>query len=160
VVSGIGWGRLPRRRLRAALRDDEGELAAAVWIAAVVYCAILAAATAAVALTIGAVSDLSAGFVIFGVFFVVLAAAFGTVVGAVAGVPLGLLVAFGQRRLGIRVVATCIPIVAMLLTAAVISGWFGLRSPAAVALETLFTLPAALLIARRYEHLARERPVH
>jgi hypothetical protein len=159
-VSGIGRSRLPWSRLRAALRDDEGELAAAVWIAAVVYCAILAAASAAVALTIGAVSDLSAGFVVFGVFFVVLAAAFGTVVGAVAGVPLGLVVAFGQRRFGVRAVATFIPIVAMLLTAAVISGWFGLRSGAAVGLEALFTLPAALLIARRYEHLARERPLH
>ena len=147
-------------RPRAALRDDEGELAAAVWIAAVVYCAILAAASAAVALTIGAVSDLSAGFVVFGVFVVVLAAAFGTVVGAVAGVPLGLVVAFGQRRFGVRAVAAFIPIVAMLVTAAVISGWFGLRSPAAVGLEALFTLPAALLIARRYEHLARERPLH
>ena len=118
-MSGIPR-RLPRRRLRAALRDEEGELAAAVWIAAVVYCAILAAASAGIALTIGAVSDLSAGFVIFGVFFVVLAAAFGTVVGAVAGVPLGLLVAFGQRRLGVRAVAAFIPVVAMLLTAAVI----------------------------------------
>jgi len=159
-VSGTGRSRPPRRRLRAALRDDEGELAAAVWIAAVVYCAILAAASAGIALTIGAVSDLSAGFLIFGVFFVVLAAAFGTVVGAVAGVPLGLLVAFGQRRLGVRAVAACIPVVAMLLTAAVISGGFGLRSPGAVGLEALFTLPAALLIARRYEHLARERPLH
>ena len=159
-MSGIGRGRLPRRRLRAALRDDEGELAAAVWIAAVVYCAILAAPSAGIALTVGAVSDLSAGFVIFGVFFVVLAAAFGTVVGAVAGVPLGLLVAFGQRRLGVRAVAAFIPVVAMLLSAAVISGWFGLRSPGAVGLEALFTLPAALLIARRYDHLARERPLH
>jgi len=160
VVRGIGRGRAPGRRLRAAVPGDEGELAAAVWIAAVVYCAVLAAATTAVALAISARSDLSAGFVILGVFVVALAAGFGSVVGAVAGVPLGLLVAFGRRRLGVRAVAVCIPVVAMLVTASVISGWFGLRSPAAIGIEALFTLPAALLIARRYEHLARERALH
>jgi hypothetical protein len=142
------------------VRDDESELAAAVWIATVVYCAILAAVAAAVTIAFGSRSDLSAGFVVFGVFVVVIAAGFGTVVGAVAGVPLALLVVFGQRRLGVRGVATFIPLVAMLTCAAVISGWFRLRSLGALGLEALFTLPAALLIARRYERLARGRPLH
>ena len=142
------------------VRDDESELAAAVWIATVVYCAVLAAAVAAVTIAFGSDSDLSAAFVVFGVFVVVIAAGFGTVVGAVAGVPLALLVVFGQRRLGVRGVATFIPLVAMLTCAAVISGWFRLRSLGAVGLEAIFTLPAALLIARRYERLARGRPLH
>jgi len=160
VVWGIGRGRGPRRRLAELVRDDESELAAAVWIASVVYCAVLAAAAAAVTITFGTRADLSVGFVVFGVYAVVIAAGFGSVAGAVAGVPLGLLVALGQRRLGVRGVAAFIPLVAMLTCAAVISGLFRVRSLGGVGLEALFTLPAALLIARRYERLARGRPLH
>jgi predicted DNA repair protein MutK len=50
--------------------------------------------------------------------------------------------------------------VSLLMTAVVVYGWFGTRSRVAIGTAALLTLLGAILIARRYERLARERPLH
>jgi len=53
-----------------------------------------------------------------------------------------------------------LPLVALLLTTGVVYVWFGTRSRAALAVAVFLTLVGGVVIAGRYEHLARSRPLH
>jgi hypothetical protein len=140
---------------------DRDELAGAVWIAAVAYCAVLAAAGMAVTIAAAAHADgsFSAWWIVFGVMLVGVSAAFGVVIGAVLGVPLGLLVTFFHRRLGVRGVSILIPIVTILVTEAIFV-LIGVRSVTALAVVAFLSLVGALMIDRHYQRAARKYPVH
>ena len=136
--------------------DDRSSLAAAVWMSTTAYCAALAAG----AMLISLVSEFELGVLLWGVVFVGAAAVVGWVVGAVVGIPLALVVTFGHDLLGRRVVAVLIPLVALGLTALVLLVLIGVRSPIAIAIAAFLTLLGGVLIAGRYERLARVPRVH
>jgi positive regulator of sigma E activity len=71
-----------------------------------------------------------------------------------------LVVTLAHGRLRTRAVAVVLSLVALLMTAVVVYGWLGTRSRLAIGIAALLTLLGAFLIARRYERLARERPLH
>jgi hypothetical protein len=141
-------------------QSDRSSLAAAVWMSTVAYCAGLAAAAMLTSLVIQLASDFNAGFAVWSVVFIGTAAIVGWVIGAIVGIPLGLVVTLGHDLLGRRAIAVLLPLVALGMTALVVYGWIGVRSPVAMATAASLTLLGGVLIAARYERLARGPRVH
>ncbi len=139
--------------------DRRSALAAAVWMTTGAYCAALAAGAMLTGVIIQ-VSDFDAGDAVWSIVFIGSAAVIGGVVGAIVGVPLGLVVTLAHGRLRTRAVAVVLSLVALIMTGVVVYGWFGTRSRVAIGVAAFLTLLGGILIARRYERLARERPLH
>jgi len=135
-------------------------LAAAVWMTTGAYCAALAAVAMLTGVIVQLVSDFEAADAVWSIVFIGSAAVVGWVVGVIVGLPLGLVVTLAHGRLRTRAVAVVLSLVALLMTAVVVYGWFGTRSRVAIGIAALLTLLGAILVARRYERLARERPLH
>jgi hypothetical protein len=150
---------------RAHKHDRRDALAVAVWVESIAAASILGAAGAVATISVsflaGAVSVSEA--LLFGGTAAVVGGGFGFFVGAVVGLALALLVVFGHERLGPRVVATLMPLVAMIgsqgLTFAIFHGARTWAAAMAV-LDALLTLPGALWIAKRYRDRAEGRRVH
>jgi hypothetical protein len=128
------------------------------------YCAALAAAAMLASVIVQMVTDFSVsdaiGSALSSIVFIGSAAVVGWVVGAIAGVPLGLVVTVAHGRLGTRTVAVLLSLAALLMTAVVVYGWLGTRSQVAIGIAAFLALVGGLVIGRRYERLARERPLH
>jgi hypothetical protein len=150
---------------RARTHDLRDALAVSVWVESIAAASALGAAgavaTCAVSFLTGPVG--LPGALIFAGIAMVVGAGFGFFVGAVVGLAMALLVVFGHRRLGARVVATLMPLAAMTgsqgLTFAIFHGAPPFAAAMAV-LDALLTLPGALWIARRYRDRAEGRRVH
>jgi hypothetical protein len=117
--------------------------------------AFAAAITAGVSVVAGA--DLQ-GAAIVALYAGVVGGAFGFIVGNLVGIAFGLLITFGEPRLGVRRVATLMPLTAMLVTQPFTFAIFRLVStPVAILMafvDAVFTIIGALLIARQYRKLA------
>jgi hypothetical protein len=148
----------------AGTQDHRSALAAAVWMTTGAYCAAIAAAAMLASLIVEMVTDFDVGnaigSVIWSIVFIGSAAVVGWVVGAIVGVPLGLVVTVAHGRLGTRAVAVLLSLVALLMTVVVVYGWLGTRSHVAIGVAAFLALIGGLVIGRRYERLARERPLH
>jgi hypothetical protein len=145
--------------------DPRGSLATAVWMTTGVYCAGLAALAMLTSLIVQILTDAETsaaivGTAIWGIVFIGSAAVVGWVVGAIVGVPLGLVVGVAHGRLRTRAVSILLPLVALLITTGVVYGWLGTRSRSALAVAVFLTLLGGVVIAGRYEHLVRSRPLH
>ena len=153
-------------------RDRRGALAAAVWVESVAVGSILGAAGAVATIAIGIAAAGTEPLGIVGALVVAYLAAivgcgFGFIVGTLVGLELALLVTFGHRRLGARVVATLMPLAAMTITQPLAFLWaryYFTGSPLAIlaiaVLDALLTLPGALWIAKRYRRRAAGGRVH
>lgn len=144
---------------------QQAALGVAVWAYCVAYGAGLGALAAALIVGFGSLAGTDlwvAGCV--AVYGAVVGCAFGFVVGNLVGIALGLLVSFGEPRLGVRTVATLMPLTAMLVTQSLTFAIFRLVStPVAVLMalvDAVFTIIGALAIARQYRKLAYLRRVH
>jgi hypothetical protein len=141
-----------------------GSLATAVWMTTGAYCAALAALAMLTSLVVQLVTDFDTGnaigSIVWSIVFIGSAAVVGWVVGAIVGVPLGLVVTIAHGRLGTRAVAVVLSIVALLMTTAVVYGWFGTRSDVAIGIAAFLALLGGVVVGRRYERLARGRPLH
>jgi hypothetical protein len=128
------------------------------------YCAALAALAMLTSLVVQLVTDFDAGnaigSIVWSIVFIGSAAVVGWVVGAILGVPLGLVVTLAHGRLATRAVAVMLSLVALLVTTAVVYGWFGTRSHVAIGLAAFLALLGGVVVGRRYERLARGRPLH
>jgi hypothetical protein len=148
----------------AGTQDRRSALAAAVWMTTGAYCAAIAAAAMLTSVIVQMITDFNVsnaiGSAIWSIVFIGSAAVVGWVVGAIVGVPLGLVVTVAHGRLGTRAVAVLLSLVALLMTAVVVYGWLGTRSQVAIGIAAFLALVGGLVIGRRYERLARERPLH
>jgi len=140
-------------------------LATAVWAYCVAYGwglgAIAAVLTGGVSVLAG--TD-AAGLLVVTLYCAMIGGAFGFIVGNLVGIALGLLVTFGEPRLGVRTVATLMPLTAMLVTQPLTFAIFRLVStPIAIVMvlvDAVFTVIGALVIAHQYRKLAYLRRVH